>query len=390
MRRRLLPPGLAALFPNPSFAQTFHAVRCRAALTRLSAGFSAVRILVAPIVVSALFGSAPAVAADILPLSAVQKKNLGIATVAAATQTAGPALAYPARVTLPPASVRVVAAAGAGLVTQLHAQAGDTVKRGAPLITLSMPGLAEAQNALTQARLKSQLAAGNAARDEKLFGEGLIAESRLRATQSEAQSARAGLTAAQTALSLLGTGRVSGSAITLTAPIAGVVTESAAGPGERVDAGTALMKVADLAKLALEIPLSTVQARQVAVGQAVTVADSAASGRITALLPQLDASQSVLARASLADPQKLLRPGQSVQVAIAGVQSAQGLAVPAAALVWKDNAPYVFVEVAQGFMPTPIQLVRQNASQAEVTGLAAGNRVAVKGVAALKAQWLGE
>jgi cobalt-zinc-cadmium efflux system membrane fusion protein len=369
----------------------------------MATGFLYTRILAAPVFsaslsVAALFGGAPAVAADVLPLTAAQKHNLGITSVAAVTQTASPALTYPARVTLPPASVRVVAAAGAGLVTQLHVQAGDTVRRGAPLVTLSMPGLTDAQNALTQARLKSQLAASNAARDEKLFAEGLIAESRLRATQSEAQSAHAGLAAAQTTLSMLGagpstslrTGGVSAGTLTLTAPIAGVVTESAAVPGERVDAGMALVKVADLARLALEIPLSTAQARQVAVGQTVTVADSAASGRVTALLPQLDASQSVLARASLSDPQKMLRPGQSVQVAIAGAQSAQGLAVPAAALVWKASVPYVFVETAQGFAPTPVQLVRQNASQAEVTGLAPGSRVAVKGVAALKAQWLGE
>lgn len=356
----------------------------------MATGLLNTRTFFASMTVAALLGSAPIFADDVLPLTAAQKQNLGIVTAVAVSQSAGPALTYPARVTLPPASVRVVAAAGAGLVTQLHVQAGDTVKRGAPLVTLSMPGLADAQNALTQARLKSQLAVSNAARDQKLFAEGLIAESRLRATQSETQSARASLAAAQTTLSMLGAGKVSGSAITLTAPIAGVVTESAAEPGERVDAGMALVKVADLSKLALEIPLSTAQARQVAVGQAVTVADSPASGRVTALLPQLNASQSVLARASLVDPQGLLRPGQSVQVALAGAQSAQGLAVPAAALVWKANLPYVFVETAQGFAPTPVKLVRQNASQAEVTGLAPGSRIAVKGVAALKAQWLGE
>lgn len=338
----------------------------------------------------ALFCAVPAMAADTLPITAAQKNNLGIVSVAATMQSAAPALTYPARVTLPPASVRVIAAAGSGLVTQLHVQAGESVRRGAPMVTLSMPGLADAQNALTQARLKAQLAGGNAARDEKLFGEGLIAESRLRATQSEAQSARASLAAAQAAFSLLGTGKVSGSAITLTAPIAGVVTESVAEPGQRVDAGMALVKVADLSKLALEIPLSPAQARQVAVGQAVTVADSSASGRITALLPQLNAAQSVLVRASLADPQKLLRPGQSVQAAIAGAQSAGTLIVPAAALVWKGAVPHVFVETAQGFTATPVQVVRQNASQAEITGLAESNRVAVKGVAALKAQWLGE
>ena len=355
------------------------------------AGYVSTRILVL-----ALLGAAPAFAADVLPLSAAQKKNLGIVTVVATTQDTSPALAYTARVTLPPASVRVAAAAGAGLVTQLHVQAGDTVKRGAPLLTLSMTGLAEAQNALTQARLRSQLAASNAARDEKLFSEGLIAESRLRATRSEAQSAHASLVAAQTALSMMGAGKVTGSSITLTAPIAGVVTESVAEPGQRVDAGMALVKVADLSNLALEIPLSTIQARQVAVGQSVTVADSKASGRVIALLPQLNASQSVLARASLVDPDKLLRPGQSVQVALAGTSASQGkqpaqtLIVPAAALVWQASRPYVFVETAQGFVPTPVQLIRQNASQAEVTGLAGGSRVAAKGVAALKAQWLGE
>jgi RND family efflux transporter MFP subunit len=356
----------------------------------MAAGFFGTRILAGPFVGVALCCAAPAFAADALPLSAAQKKNLGIATVAATTQTASPALSYAARVTLPSASVRVAAAAGAGLVTQLHVQAGDRVKRGAPLVTLSMPGLADAQNVLTQARLKSQLAASNAARDEQLFSEGLIAESRLRATQSEAQSARASMAAAQTALSLYGTGTVRGSAITLTAPIAGVVTESMAEPGQQVDAGMALVKVADLSELGLEIPLSPAQARQVAVGQSVTLADSTASGRVTALLPQLNVSQSVLVRASLSDRQHLLRPGQSVRVAIAGAQSARTVVVPTVALVWKVSVPYVFVETAQGFAPTQVQVVRQNASQAEVNGLVAGSRVAVKGVAALKAQWLGE
>ncbi len=341
-------------------------------------------------VLFALFAVAPAFAAEVLPLTAAQKKNLGIVTVAATAQAASLAISYPARVSLPPASVRIVAAAGDALVTQLHVHAGESVRRGAPLVTLSMPGLADAQSALTQARLRSQLAAGNAARDEKLFGEGLIAESRLRATQSEAQSARASLAAAQAALSMLGAGRISGSAITLTAPIAGVVSESVVEPGQRVDAGMALVKLADLSKLALEIPLSPAQAPQVTVGQSVEVAGSTARGRITALLPQLNAAQSVLARASLADPQKLLRPGQSVQVAITGAQAADSLIVPATALVWKVNLPYLFVETAQGFTPVQVQLIRRNASQAEVGGLAAGSRVAVKGVAALKAQWLGE
>lgn len=346
-------------------------------------------VLIAPVCALALVAGS-AVAADTLPLTAAQKARLGIEVAPAVAPADAPALAFPARVVLPPSSVRVVAAAGAALVTQLHVQAGDAVKRGAPLVSLSMPGLAEAKNVQTQARLRAELAAANAARDRKLFDEGLIAEARLRATESEAQSARASLTAAQAALALLGQGTVSGSTITLTAPMAGVVTESLAEPGLRVDAGMALLKLADVSKLALEIPLSPEQAKGIAVGQRVRVQDSMAGGQIVAVLPQLNAAQSVLVRASLADPQKRLRPGQSVGVEVVGARAASGRIVPASALVWKASAPFVFVETARGFAPTPVNLLRQNASQAEVAGVPEGARVAAKGVAALKAQWLGE
>ncbi len=331
-----------------------------------------------------------ATAAAILPLTATQKQNLGIVSETAAARTVGPAHSHPARVVSAPAGVRVIAAAGEALVTRMHVQAGDSVKRGAPLVTLSMPGLADAHNALAQARLREELAADNAARDERLFAEGLIAESRLRASRTDAQSARAGLAAAQQALAWLGQGTVAGSTITLVAPSAAVVAESTADPGQRVDAGTALVKLMDPAQLALEIPLSTVQAQQVAVGQRVTLAGSAASGRVIALLPRLDAAQSVLVRASLADPQRLLRPGQTVQAALADAPAATAVIVPAAALAWKDTVPHVFVESAKGFAPTPVRLLRRNADEAEIDGLAAGTRVAVRGVAALKAQWLGE
>ena len=332
----------------------------------------------------------PAHAADSLPLTAAQQAHLGIALVTPGTPQASPALTVPARVVLPPSSVRVIAAAGAALVTQIHVQAGESVKRDAPLVTLSMPGLADAQNAVTQARLRAALAANQAARDRKLFAEGLIAESRLRTSESEVRSAEASLAAAQAGRAALGQGSVSGSALTLTAPMAGVVAESLAEPGLRVDAGMALMKLADMSKLALDIPLSPQQAKGVLPGQRVKVRDSEASGRITVLLPQLNAAQSVLVRASLDDPQRRLRPGQAVQVELLGTRAEAGRVVPASALVWKAGAPYVFVETPRGFVPTPVQVRQQNSLEVELTGVAANARVVVKGVAALKSKWLGE
>jgi RND family efflux transporter MFP subunit len=329
-------------------------------------------------------------AADVLPLTAAQIQNLGIRVEAPVRGTDAPAQRASARVVMPPSSVRVIAASGPALITQIHVQAGDAVKRGAPLVTLSMPGLAEAQHGVTQARLRAELATANATRDRKLLDEGLIAESRLRATESDAQSARASLAAAQALRAALGQGGVSGSTLTLTAPITGVVSESQAEAGLRVDAGTALMKLADLSKLGLEIPLSPEPARTIAVGQRVRVVQSDAQGEVIAVLPQLNSAQRVLLRASLNDPQRQLRPGQSVEVELPGHRLASGQVVPVSALVWKAGVPYVFVHTARGFVPTRVSLVRQGAGRAEVTGLAAGGQVATQGVAALKAQWLGE
>ena len=64
--------------------------------------------------------------------------------------------------------------------------------------------------------------------------------------------------------------------------------------------------------------------------------------------------------------------------------------LPATVLVWKAGAPYVFVHTARGFVPTPVQVLRQNAREVEIAGVPERARVAAKGVAALKAQWLGE
>ena len=337
--------------------------------------------------VLALAGAAPLAPAQTLPLTPAQKSNLGI-VVAPVGAAGGVTLDVVGRVRLPPTALAVVAAGGDGLVTRLYTQAGDKVGRGAALVSLSMPGLAEARALAIQARLRADLADDNAARDGKLHAEGLIAEARLRATRSEAASARAAVAAANAQLRLLGAGRSSGAELTLTSPIAGSVLEVMAEPGARVAAGTALVKLADLSRLALEIPLTASQAAGVAVGQKLALADGTA-GRIAALLPQLDAAQNVLARATLERTPATLRPGQTVRVALAAGNGG-GRAVPTTAVVWKGKQAHVFVEVGQGFAATPVNVLRQNAGAAEVEGLAAGARVAVKGVAALKAKWLGE
>lgn len=324
-----------------------------------------------------------------LPVDATQRSRLGIRVAEVVASAQAPGLSAMAQVVLPPTAVQVVAASGMGLVTRLHVEAGQTVRAGTALVTLSMPGLAEANNAWIQANLRARLAADTLARDRRLFDEGLIAESRLRASEVQMEAARAERVAAEAARALLGSGRVSGSRLTLVAPAAGVVAEIQAEPGMRVDAGAPLVKLVDPGRLALDIALSTTQAEQVGVGQQVKAVGGSARGVIEAILPRLDAAQSVRVRARLSETGNL-RVGQTVAVEIIGARQGDAVLVPVSALVWQGNRPWVFVAKAKGFTPTLVRVLRQSTREVELVGLVPGTRIAVAGVAALKAQWDGE
>lgn len=87
-------------------------------------------------------------------------------------------------------------------------------------------------------------------------------------------------------------------------------------------------------------------------------------------------------------------PGQMVEAAVAtGGDPVRGaFAVPSAAIVRLDGRSLIFVRTARGFTPTPVTVTGEVAagSSATVTGdLRGDERIAVRGVAALKARLSG-
>lgn len=333
--------------------------------------------------------SAAAQAADLLPVPPEQRAAMGIETAPVAASAAGLGMEVTARVILPPDSVRVLAAPTDGLVTSLSHQSGETVKAGEQLVSMSSPDLVEARRQYVQANLKYRLAADNAARDKRLADQGLIAKNTWLLTQNEVALAKADVEAAAATIRLYGAKPDSESSeITLTAPIDGWVIETLVEPGQRVEAPDALVKIGNLHKLGLEIPLAPDKAHQLMTGQPVEVVDSGIQGNITVLKAALDASQNMLVRADIEQPDTVLHPGQSVKVRILG-QTGQDatLHVPASSLVWVTDKAYVFVETAEGFTPTPVKVLNQSGEDASITGVTPDSKVAAKGVAALKAKW---
>jgi RND family efflux transporter MFP subunit len=317
-------------------------------------------------------------------LSPTQRQSLGIEVLPVQAASQGVMTSLPAQVVVPLDQLRVVAAPLAGMVEQVTVAAGDTVKAGQVLARLASPQLLELQRNNAVARSQSDLASRSLKRDEALFAEGIIAESRLAATRAGAQEA--GALARQSAGAL----QMAGGDGAIRAPIAGTVLEQNAVPGQRVEASSPLFRIGKLNTLWLEIQVPALLADSLKPGLDVTVKDSPAKGVLVNVGRQLGNSQTLTLRARMDKGSDTLRPGQSVEAQVATLaQGSKDKAalwrIPTAALV-RLPEPHVFVESDKGFQLVPVRIAAEGNGSLLVAGpLKDGGKVAVKGVAALKA-----
>ncbi len=336
-------------------------------------------------------------AAGPLILQPAQLKALGIETAAAGEAGGARRGTLPATVRIPNEQLRIVSAPLAGLVEQLSVAPGDTVRRGQAIARLASPQALELQRDALQASAQATLQQQNLKRDELLFAEGLIAEARLQATRAAAAQAAAQAGERRQGLALAGAapGRLGG-ALTLTAPIDGVVLAQEAELGQRVEAAAPIYRIARLVPLWLEVQAPLELAATLREGMPVKLADGPANGRLIAIGRAVDAaSQSVLLRVEVRNGAESLRPGQVVAVEIAGTATGgAGPRIPAAALSRSDGAAMVFVQTAADaagtqFVARPVRVLGQSGDGVIVEGLAADERIAVKGVSGLKAMLTG-
>lgn len=342
-------------------------------------------------------------AAKELSITPDQIAALGIVTAPAVAERETAVSSLAATVVVPNSQMHVVSTPLPALVEMLSMAVGQQVKRGQPLARLRSPQLAEAQSAFLQSDAQRSLAQGNLRRDTQLFDEGIIAESRLRATQVADRSAAASYDEHRQALRLMGMtdgaiaslrkSRAIGSSFTLDAPADGVILDQLATVGQRLEGAAPIYRLARLDPLWLEIHAPAAHAATLAEGAAVRVPAADASGKLVAVGRSVDPdSQTVLLRASITLNAKNLRPGQRVEVNVTSSVGGSGIAwrVPREALVRQGNQSYVFARSTGGFRPVPVSVLHEAESSYTVRAtLDARAAVAVKGTAALKARMLG-
>ncbi len=359
--------------------------------------------VVALLILCRIAGAASA-ADQVVELSAAQEKALGIETAVLIAGSGGEIGGLAAQVVVPNAQMHLVAAPVAGLVERIPVAVNGSVRAGQVLARILSPALAELQRGYVQASVQAQLADDNLQRDEALYRDGIIAESRLRATRGQHAEASAVLTERKQALHLAGvpegtiarlaSGQAQGAAIEVRAPADGVILEQMVAIGARVDAATAMFRLAKLEPLWLEIQAPVSSLARVRVGAAATVPAAQANGRIISIGRNVDANQTVRVRAEITRGAASLMPGQMVEVVIAtGEEQARGaFAIPSAAIVRIDGRSVVFVRSERGFVATPVTVTSETAtgSLGTLTGALRGDeRIAVRGVAALKARLSG-
>ena len=299
----------------------------------------------------------------------------------------------PATVRIPNEQLRVVSAPVAGMIEQLAVAPGDSVRRGQVLARLASPQALELQRDALQASAQATLQQQNLKRDEQLFAEGLIAESRLQATRAAAAQATA--QAGERRQVRPGRPRTR-QAWRRTGPD-GAHRRCRACPGRGAwptgRGAASIYRIAKLAPLWLEVQAPFAIASSLREGMPIKLADRSVTGKLVAIGRTIDtASQSVLLRVEVGAGAETLRPGQAVAVEITAADAKPR--IPAAAVSRSEGVPVVFVQVAADdsgarFVARPVRVLGQSGDGVIVDGLGADERIAIKGVSGLKAIFSG-
>ncbi len=171
---------------------------------------------------------------------------------------------------------------------------------------------------------------------------------------------------------------------TVTSPIAGVVLVRNAAVGTIASESAPLFEVADLSSLWVDLHVFGSDAQHIRAGGAVEVtrlSDGATTQTtLERVLPgTATASQSTVARATVANTDGLWRPGSAVKARITVDQQPARLVVPLAALQTFRDWDVVFVRVGDTYEVRPVELGKRDAQRVEVlSGLNAGDQVVVE------------
>ena len=300
------------------------------------------------------------------------QQNLGVRTASVKPGTISMTVEAVGSTAYNERDVVVVQTRSSGFIGRLYVRAPlDPVRKGQPLAELYIPDWVAAQEEyLSAKRIAGQPVGKNI--------DGLVdaARQRLRLAGMSEEQIR----------SVEATGAVQ-ARITLTAPIAGVVTDLSAREGMTVMAGAPLFRINGLSTIWVNAEVPENVAANVRPGHAVAARATALpgitfTGKVSAILPEVNAATRTLkARVELANRGNQLVPGMFVNVNFAPAARDDVLLVPSEAVIQTGKRSVVIVAQGDGkFVPVDVEVGLDTNGETEIRkGLQAGQNVVVSG-----------
>ncbi|MYN28994.1 efflux RND transporter periplasmic adaptor subunit [Duganella levis] len=344
--------------------------------------------------------SAPPAAAhaagpETIALSEAQVKAAGIVLATAAPAQISTILTLPGEIRFNEDRTAHVVPKLAGVVVAVHAELGQTVKRGQLLAVVASSALSEQRSELLSAQRRLALASTTLERERKLWQDKISAEQDYLQARQAMNEADIAVQNAKQKLSVLGAGAAAGTQLNqlqLRAPFDGVVMEKHLALGEAIKEDANVFTISDLSTVWADFAVPPQDLNRVRGGESVIVRASAfdaqASGKISYVGSLLgEETRTANARVALANPQRAWRPGLFVNVDVQSGLSEAAVTVIAGALQTVDGQPAVFVRTAQGFVVQTVKPGRSDGKLTEILqGLSAGAVYAAANSYVLKAE----
>jgi cobalt-zinc-cadmium efflux system membrane fusion protein len=327
----------------------------------------------------------------VVELSAELAERAAVSTVEVASVRTSGAIVALGEVGVDEHAYALVDAPAAGRVVALLAHVGDRVEVGTPLAELSSGDVGGLRSELGAARARITAAEARLTRRRTLLGERLASATEVELAETELADARAAEARALSALRAADAARGAAGALVVRAPIAGVVLEHHAFPGEAAMQDDHLFEIADLDHLWLLAHVAESEAAALRAGTNARITFPGRSGGertlpIALVGDRVEAeTRTVEVRIDLDNADRALRVGMAASVLFlpdADAADARALVlVPRAAVQHSSLGWTVFVQAGERrYEARPVLRGRDLGDEVEILrGVRAGDTVVTEG-----------
>lgn len=319
----------------------------------------------------------------------------GIETAKVTTRPGAALVSVTARIAYDATKVAQINARSPGVVRAIRADIGARAKPGTPLATIESAALGADISRMQAERSRLEVAQARFKRVAQLRAEGISPEKDFLEARRDVDEAKAALAGIEAALGVIGSSDGT-SRYTLTAPIAGVVTQRNATIGRVVGTEEVLFEIVDTSTMWAEVDIPETALARVITGRQATVIvdglpDKAFTGTLDYVAPVIDPhTRTAVGRVALDNPEGLLRGNMFARAEISVAVASEALVVPREAVQRAKDVQLVFVRVADDvFEGRRVQLGSADDTSIEVRGrLEPGDEIATTGSFLLRTETL--